>query len=126
MKPLVTLTTLSLILTGCASAPEHLGKVSVINEVVKAFEDAGGACDGDPDQEKDGFYVTGSCSPTTEISIFSTMDERDAAVDRILMLRDSIGSETPLLVGENWIINSDEASNVQEALGGDLVTSDRR
>lgn len=96
----------------------------MINEVVKAYEDAGGACDWHPTGETDGFYSSGDCSPTTAISIYATTAERDEAVDRILAAAKATGNDAMLLVGENWILNSPDAEPMRAVLGGELVASE--
>jgi PBP1b-binding outer membrane lipoprotein LpoB len=125
---------LAILLSGCAvSAPgasatpaatpttEPLGRVSIIDEVRDAFIDQGGVCNWDHSDHVTAATASGKCSDQSVIMLFADQEDRDSVVGTLqsFKLEDS---DLTLLVGENWIINSPEAEEMQATLGGEWIT----
>jgi len=109
--------------TGCASsepdtAPTHLGKVSTIEEVRDAFIAAGGVCNWNQNDVVLDATASGTCSDQTVIMLFADPADKTAVVARLGSL---ISTDLHLLVGENWIINSKEAVELADKIGGKVV-----
>lgn len=110
---------------GCSSGDTKLGKVSTIDEVVDAYVAAGGVCNWQQTDEVKIAVASGACSKSTVIAIYENTEERSRSIKmqrEILQLLDPDNS-TPLtlLAGENWVINSPDAEEMKEALGGTWI-----
>ncbi|MDT3331387.1 hypothetical protein Q9S78_11980 [Microbacterium sp. KSW-18] len=109
--------------TGCtAQTPEpeqtQLGRISTIDELKDAFIDAGGVCNWKQTDVVTDATASGECSDQTVLMLFADMDEKEELVS---FLSEGSISEPTILVGENWVINSPEAEDMQGALGGEWV-----
>lgn len=108
-----------------ASTAQELGEVGAVSELKDAAVSAGYSC---PSWQQDNVVAaaaeSGSCSDSDVFSTYLSTDARDETVQRFKDLRSDIdiGGETTLLVGPNWVINSNEAATLKDALGGTLVT----
>ena len=65
---------------------------------------------------------SGTCGDDMVLSTFANESDRDSTVSTLKELMELIGG-VKLLVGPNWIINSDEAPRLQPKLGGTIVDS---
>lgn len=63
---------------------------------------------------------SGVCDGDTVLSTYTSQDAKDEIVAGLKSAAEEIGG-FGVLVGENWIINSPDAKDVQSALGGALV-----
>lgn len=124
-----------LVLTGCTAGGEtetrpspvptatELGQVHDINELVSAYESAGGVCDDwEQTDQVSSASASGNCSSSTVLMTFDSVADRDSTADAILSLPIE-GETTTILVGENWIVNADDVHRISTSLGGDLLTS---
>lgn len=125
----VASTALLLALTGCTGAPAadptptptELGKVSTIEQVRDAYIDAGGVCNWEQTDVVTAATASGTCSSSTVIMLFTDRTERETVVANLRAFKMD-DRDLTLLVGENWIINSPEAEDMQSELGGEWLT----
>lgn len=129
---------LLLALTGCTSdpAPEspasdspapsaasELGEVADIDALVDAYMEAGGECaDWDQTDQVTAASASGNCSSTAVLMVFDDKAKLEST-SRTLLGMVLEGETKSILVGPNWIINSDQTYNVVAELGGDLRTA---
>ncbi|RRJ87315.1 hypothetical protein EG850_05795 [Gulosibacter macacae] len=123
-------TTLALVasaaLAGCAGGGEPIPTITgtpssyeSVESIRDAFVAAGGACPaweaidpGDYDAE------AGRCDDSTVIAVYKDPAELADVVKRATEL----ATETHLLVGENWVLNTPNPQDFVDALGGTVVT----
>lgn len=119
---------LALLISGCsAAAPQAaptptsiaIGKASTIEDVRDAFIDAGGVCNWEQTDVVKAATASGECSSHTVIMLFSDRSERETVVSNLQQFK--LEGGLTLLVGENWVINSPEAEDMQSQLGGEWV-----
>ena len=96
---------------------------STVSEFKDAYVGAGGYC---PDWQQTDLVQaateSGNCSDSSVLSIYSSPDDaQQAASDFRNYFADSAIQQT-ILVGSNWILNSDDVSTVQGTLGGTIYT----
>ena len=97
-----------------------------LEDFKKAFENAGGQCWGwNVEPLSKGFsqlLARGNCDDKTVLLLYTDgYDVKSYALEfRKTTL--SLGFKVSLLVGENWMINSDQATKVHRKLGGTLIT----
>jgi len=123
-----TLVAAVLLLAGCAAEPEStptptsvaLGRASTIEQVRDAFIHAGGVCNWEQTDQVIAATASGECSDSTVIMLFDDRADRETVVSGMQSLRMEDRRLT-LLVGENWVINSAEAEDMQTNLGGEWV-----
>jgi hypothetical protein len=124
MKKITAGLLLVLSLAGCSSTPspsQQTESYDTVTELGDAFEDAGGDCS-DFDQTDQILLAKESalCSPSTLISIYASESDRD---QMITSLKNSLGDTPPhLLVGKNWVINTENPEKYVDELGGKVVT----
>lgn len=127
-------------LSGCAGGPssapsesstptktmppngEHYSSVGALKD---AFVEVGGECS----TYEENNVVTlaaesASCGEDTVLSIYSSSSDRDEVVDNLKGFADLVGVN--VLVGENWIVNSNKVADLQPKLGGTLVTREAK
>lgn len=95
-----------------------LGKVTTIDQLVKAYVAAGGVCNWKQDDVVRGSVASGTCSKAATLSIYTGSADRDKVVSNMRTLP----IESTLLVGENWIINAADAPGMKDKLGGEAIT----
>jgi hypothetical protein len=98
------------------------GAFDDISQLKQAFEKAGGSClQWNESNKVTSALQSGDCNSETVLMLFGSSEE---ALERAEDLRDmslSFGFEPNLLVGENWLINSNQVESVQPAMGGTLI-----
>lgn len=113
-----------LAVTGCsanASEPlpdeaQGLGKITTIDQLVDAAVDAGMVCNWEQTDVVTDAVASGACSDDTALMMFGDSDATQTRADELAGIVDE-----PLLVGENWIVNSSMGADLQPELGGELV-----
>ncbi|WP_309617705.1 hypothetical protein [Salinibacterium sp.] len=131
---LILVSSSALLLAGCAAAtPETVTPETItpaegltygsVEDLREAFESAGGECDGwvQSNQVK-AAAESGACGTKAVLSTFASESDRDDSASTLKMLMADVGG-VELLVGANWIINSDGVSELQETLGGTIINS---
>lgn len=114
-------------LTGCSS-PSPAAKAEgpktfdTAVELRDAFVNAGGQCsDWTQDNSVDIASQSGSCDGSTVLSVYLSRDAVERRVEATKgSIFGSIGGDW--LVGENWIVNADDLTGIQEKLGGQVVS----
>lgn len=101
---------LLVMLGGCGSSG-----YSDVLELRDAAMDAGLQC---PDWERTS-DTTGTCS---EADVLILSDDIDAEVDHLMEFAKDYGVPVTLLVGDNWVVNSPDAADLKDDLGGEVVT----
>lgn len=101
-----------------APTASTLGKVTTIDQLVKAYVAAGGVCNWKQDDVVRGAVASGTCSKAATLSIYTSSADRDKVVSNMRTLP----IESTLLVGENWIINAADAPGMKDKLGGEAIT----
>jgi hypothetical protein len=124
VKKIVLGLLLVLSLAGCsstASTPEPKETYDSVAELGDAFEDAGGDCsDFDQTDQILSAKESAICNPSTLISIYASESDRD---QMIASLKNSLGDTPPhLLVGKNWVINTENPDEYVDELGGKVIT----
>lgn len=106
-----------------AATQRELGEVDGIDELVKAYADAGGDCGAwEQTDQVELASASGNCNSSTVLMTFDDATARDTTADALLSL--AVEGETKtILVGENWIVNADDVHRISTVLGGDLKTS---
>lgn len=112
-----------LAIAGCsAPAPEPeetsagVGKITTIDQLVDAAIDAGMVCNWEQTDVVSDAVASGACSDDTSLMMFGDSAATQNRADELAGL-----VKSPLLVGENWIINSSVGADLQPKLGGELV-----
>lgn len=115
----------ALALAGCsapAPAPEaeetpaELGKITTIDQLVDAAVDAGLICNWEQTDVVMGAVASGACSDESVLMMFQDHADAKKIVDGIAGM-----TAEPLLLGENWVVNSKMNEELQAVLGGELV-----
>lgn len=120
-KLLATLAAATILMTGCGP-DESGGSYSDVEALRDAFIEAGHECDEwEQSNQVLGAAQSGECGTETVLSTYLT---HDAVQDRIAETKESLGGLLggEWLTGENWIINTDNARELQEAMGGQIVS----
>jgi hypothetical protein len=148
VEPFLLSLVIPLLLAGCSSSPEaasaevqpttapasttmaspsptlvDLGEVGTVSDLRDAAVAAGYAC---PSWEQDNVVAaaaeSGHCSDGDVFSVYTSESARDEVVS---FMKGMATKEIPLslLVGPNWIINSEDASALESALGGVVVSA---
>ena len=111
----------ALLLTACSSEPEPLGSVTTVTELKDAFVSAGADCDDWAQGDATGKWAEfGHCggSTGTILSTYASEVDKQSSVDGLR----ANGAGGQSLVGENWIITSDDdLSEYAAAMGGTIV-----
>lgn len=113
-------------LSGCIS-PETVDPAEgltygSVDDLREAYEAAGGDCSSwEQANQVTAAAESGMCDSNTVLSIYTSTSDRDGVVAGIRSFGDVLSIS--LLVGANWIINSPDASDVRDSLGGTLVTT---
>lgn len=131
VNALVLLICLTLLMS-CSQAPENEleqpGSLTfeTLEEFKSAFVGAGGQCWGwaieeIPDGDK-GLIGRGVCDDKTALMLFAK--DYDVMKDALTVRKSLLSLEmgVSLLVGDNWMLNSDQVQFVQEKMGGTLIT----
>lgn len=117
---LVPLIALPLLLTGCG--PEKNATYETVEGLKEAYVDAGGACD-DWSQTNavEIAAQSGECGDSTVLSVYLSPEavERRIEATKASMFAEIMGD---WLVGENWIVHADDATDLQDELGGRIVS----
>lgn len=111
----------SLTTAGCA-AEKPKATYDNASDLKDAFVKAGGSCDQWKQTNKVQIASqSGECGTSTVLSVYLSSD---AVERRIEATKSSIFGSTgdDWLVGENWIVNSPDARQYQEKLGGRIVS----
>lgn len=102
--------------------PTELGAVGSVADLKDAAVAAGFDC---PSWEQSNHMPaaaeSGTCTDDDVFSTYTSQADRDEVVDFLKENLSGTGIELTLLVGENWIINSDTAAELEPELGGVLV-----
>ncbi len=115
-----------LLLAGCAAATPAAdgGSYGSVEDLRDAYVAAGGDCDGwSQDNQVTLAAESGVCDSNTVLSTYTSQDAKEEIVATVKAVGDVIGGYS-LLVGVNWIINSPDAKDAREVLGGTLVFDD--
>jgi hypothetical protein len=116
----------AVLLAGCGSdeagsTTDEGGGFESLNELREAAVDAGLDCQTwtpAPVESGDGAH----CGESVRLNWFADDDAaRDAAEELSETLRD-VGIAYTLLLGDNWFISADDADELQDDLGGEVVT----
>lgn len=113
-------------LAGCAGpgepAPEITGTPSTysgVEELRDAFVAAGGECpDWAPIETGDYDADAGRCDDRTVIAVYRDPAQLAEAIERATALM----TETHLLAGPDWLINTPDPHHYVEALGGTVIS----
>jgi hypothetical protein len=114
----------ALVLTGCGNKNKEF---SSIEELRDAFVSAGGQCwewkKYDPVKDRITTHKgTAECDKNTVLVLFSDgVSSQNEGLDFASQMR-SLNFEVNVLVGANWMINSDQAAKVYPQMGGTLIT----
>ena len=100
---------------------QPIGKASTIDEVRDAFIAAGGVCNWTQDDRVTVATASGVCSDSTVIMLLDDRSDREKMVSNLQSLK-LADRDLTLLVGENWVINSPSAEDMQAELGGEWVS----
>jgi protein-disulfide isomerase len=103
-------------LSGCTPAPP--APITTIGELGAAYLDAGGECAELVEQyrESDGAPVVATCGADTELVLAADADQAQAiATERQLQ-------EQTVLVSGRWLIRDPQVEQLQQSLGGQIVT----
>lgn len=126
----------SLTLAGCAATSgeaeatttptptkTELGLVNGVDELREAYTAAGFSCDWEPNGNPRFAAEQGACSSNTVLMYFISRGDMQELISTHRALRESVDlGPMGLVVGPNWIINSDkDAASIQAELGGELV-----
>lgn len=108
-------------LSGCqAQGPSSYSDISELHD---AFTRAGGTCSNwNQDNRVSAALQSGECDANTILMLFGSKAE---ATERALEIKNtlkSFGLVPNLLLGENWLINSDQVDTVSTKLGGILIS----
>ena len=113
----------ALLVAACGRSPESK-KYATLDELRRSAVAAGLVCpQWSTDVRHDG-SLQGTCSPHDIVVLFADHDQRDAAVQSLKDALDGGGLAYAALVGENWMINSPQAPDLAEKLGGELITGE--
>jgi hypothetical protein len=113
----------SCMLTGCGGSSEY----SDVLELRDAAVDAGLDC---PDWERtsdEDTKATGACSDDAVLILYRDADGRKTGVAEMVKTHQEfnkmLGADVPqtLLVGDNWVINSPDAADLADDLGGEVI-----
>ena len=106
-----------------ATAQEKKPKsYSSIYVLKKEFEKAGGQCWEWSKNDQLFAWVTGDCDKNTVLIFYPKKTNTLADALQMAKTYRSIKVKVNLLVGPNWIINSDQVNIVRKKLGGTLIT----
>lgn len=64
---------------------------------------------------------SGTCSSSTVLSTYLSERDKREVVANHKQFNDMLDDDDPVLVGPNWIINSPQAAELQQLLGGTVV-----
>lgn len=108
------------VLTGCTSSAKST--YNNVEELRVAFEAAGGSCpQWTQDNAVDDARESGNCGSQTVLMVFNTQEEAETRAGVLEQMLSAFEMDVNLLVGENWLVNSPDASLVEPTLGGSLV-----
>lgn len=110
-------------LTFALSGAANPGKsYKTINEFKQAFVNAGGQCwewKRDPDISG---QSGGTCDKLTTLVFYTKKTDTLAQAIEFAKVERSLGFKVHLIVGPNWMVNSDQVKYVHRKLGGTLMT----
>lgn len=105
------------------AAPADGGTFATVEALRDTYVEAGGRCDEwDQSNIVTAAAESADCDADTVLSTYTSVADRDGIVNYLKEYGEGIGGVT-LLVGGNWIINSEDAREVQPGLGGIVVTT---
>lgn len=105
--------------------PADGGSYSSLEELQQAYIDAGGDCASlDHANNVTLAAESGNCNEDTVISTYLSPEMAQEVIQNNKALNEELGyeSDSMWLVGQNWIINSPDAAETQEEMGGQLVS----
>lgn len=107
-----------LVLCGCAEQQEAEPQLETIGQLGAAYLDAGGTCEDLVEQYRDDEEApaVATCGEDTVLTLASDADQA-AQLAVAYRLRD-----VPVLLGGTWLIQDPDIADLQESLGGDIVT----
>jgi hypothetical protein len=112
---------------GAPTTAQQVGSVSAIDDLVEAYTAAGGVCNWTQTDVITRAAASGTCRTANASTCDTATDWAVLSVYASTSARDEIAENirtgdcpTPLLVGENWILNASDAPAVAVALGGEL------
>ena len=122
-KALVVSTLLLLLLVGCGDDGSQ--RYDTLTQLRAAAVAAGLECPSWETMTRQDGSLRGDCSSTALVVLFSDKGQRDDAVKALREANDfEAAYPYPVLVGENWLVNSSLAPDLQDAMGGEVVTID--
>lgn len=105
-----------------AEQPKPLGKVDGIDELRTAYVNAGFTCDvWDPTEAPLYAAAQGGCDGQAVLSVFDSWDGVEEQAGNLLYVSQEHDLGTTLVIGFNWIVNTNNADEVAEMLGGQVV-----
>jgi hypothetical protein len=119
-------------LMSCSQAPENELEQSqslafeTLEEFKSAFVRAGGQCWGwtieEIPSDYRGLLGRGACDDKTVLMLF--VKDYDVMKDALTVRKGLLSLEmgVSLLVGDNWLLNSDQVQSVHNKMGGTLIT----
>jgi hypothetical protein len=124
MKTLALVTNVVLIaisLSGCGA--QSTRSYADIDQLLDAFNKAGGNCsDWVQDNRVSAALQSGTCDSNTVLMLFGSKEE---ATERALEIKNTMKSfdlVPNLLLGENWLINSEQVDSIAPKLSGILIS----
>jgi hypothetical protein len=131
-KKIVLIFCFALVLSSCTSSSEKESqnqagnRFSTLEELKQAFINAGGQCwdwvENEVPAEITKTYATGDCDAKTVLTIYKDgVNVQEYALGFRKFVID-LKFKVNLLVGDNWMINSDQVSTVYPKMGGTLMT----
>ena len=120
---LVTLSLLSILLVACGGDGSE--RYDTLTQLRDAAVAAGLECPAWETMTRLDGSLRGDCSSTALVVLFSDQGQRDDAVDALREANDFEAAYSyPVLVGENWLVNSPQAPDLQNFMRGEVVTID--
>lgn len=108
-----------------ATPPADGGTYSSIVDLQRAYVKAGGDCSLlDQANQISLAAESGNCNDTTVISTYLSRDDISTLIQNNKELTADLEVERNdvWLIGQNWVINSDDATEIQKEMGGQLVS----
>lgn len=134
----VILTTGVLVLSGCGGSssptavatptppPANGGTYATVEELKNAFVEAGGSCPSFTQHNRGTLSAeSADCATNSVLSTYISSEDVSQLIQNNKKMNEELGytsQSNSWLVGENWVINAPDATQVRENLGGLVVT----